>query len=58
MATSEFMSPARVQASALGRPGFEAVFVPHPIQDQTAEQIAARADAVAEQIVQRLVKAE
>jgi hypothetical protein len=58
VATSEFMSPARVQASALGRPGFEAVFVPHPIQDQTAEQIAARADAVAEQIVQRLVKAE
>ena len=55
VATTEFMTPARVQASALGRPGFEAVFVPHPIQDQTPQQIAARADAVVEEIVKRLV---
>jgi hypothetical protein len=54
VATSEFMAPARIQASALGRPGFDAVFVPHPIQDQTAQQIAARADAAAEEIVRRL----
>jgi len=51
------MSPARIQASALGRAGFDAVYVPHPIQDQTAQQIAARADAVAEEIVRRLTKA-
>lgn len=54
VATTEFMSPARIQAGALGRAGFDAVYVPHPIQDQTPEQIAARADAVAEQIVARL----
>ena len=47
IATSEFVTPARVQAGALGRPGFEAIYVPHPIQDQTPEQISARADAVA-----------
>jgi len=29
--------------------------VQHPIQDQTPQQIAARADAVAEEIVRRLV---
>lgn len=54
VATSEFITPARVQASALGRPGFEAIYVTHPIQDQTPEQIAARADAVVEAIVRRL----
>jgi hypothetical protein len=56
VATTEFITPARVQAGALGRPGFDAVYVPHPIQDQTPEQIAARADAVAEEIVRRLTK--
>jgi hypothetical protein len=54
VATTEFMTPARVQAGALGRPGFEAIYVPHPIQDQSPEQIAARADATAEEIVRRL----
>ena len=54
VATDQFITPARIQASALGRPGFEAVFVPHPIQDQRPEQIAARADAVVEEIVRRL----
>jgi hypothetical protein len=57
VATTEFMTPARAQASALGRAGFEAVFVPHPIQDQSPEQIAARADATAEEIVRRLTGA-
>lgn len=54
VATDQFITPARIQASALGRAGFEAVFVPHPIQDQTPDQIAARADSVAEEIVRRL----
>lgn len=54
MATTEFMTPARVQAGALGRAGFEAIYVPHPIQDQSPEQIAARADVTAEEIVRRL----
>jgi hypothetical protein len=58
VATTEFATPARVQARALGRPGFDAIYVQHPIQDQTPEQIAARADAVAEEIVKRLTKAE
>jgi len=56
VATTEFATPARVQAGALGRPGFDAVYVRHPIQDQTPEQIAERADAVAKEIVRRLTK--
>lgn len=54
VATTEFMTPARVQAGALGRAGFEAIYVAHPIQDQSPEQIAARAEATAEEIVRRL----
>jgi hypothetical protein len=54
VATTEFAAPARIQASALGRAGFDAVYVEHPIQDQAPQQIAARADAVAEEIVKRL----
>lgn len=58
VATTEFITPARIQAGALGRPEFDAVYVPHPIQDQTPQQIAARADAVAREIVRRLTAAK
>lgn len=54
VATTEFVRPARIQASALGRPDLEAVYVPHPIQDQTAAEIAARADAVLAVLLGRL----
>ena len=54
VATTEFITPARIQAGALGRPEFDAVYVEHPIQDQTPQQIAARADAVLAEIVKRL----
>ena len=54
IATHEFMTAARAQAAALGRPEFDAVYVPHPIQDQTQPEIEARADAVVDEIVARL----
>ncbi len=54
LATDEFRTAARVQASRLGRPDLEAVFVPHPIQDRTRAEIEERADAVIEEIVARL----
>ena len=56
VATHEFMTAARAQAAALGRPEFDAIYVPHPIQDQTREEIAARADAAIEEIAARLTK--
>jgi hypothetical protein len=58
VATTEFMTPARIQAGALGRSGFDAVYVEHPIQDQTSQQIAARADTVLPEIVRRLTGAQ
>jgi len=56
VATTEFMTPARAQAAALGRPEFDAVYVAHPIQDQIRAEIEARADAACEEIVARLTK--
>jgi hypothetical protein len=54
VATHEFMLPARAQASALSRPDFDAVYVTHPIQDQTDAEVRARADAVVAEIAARL----
>jgi hypothetical protein len=57
LATEEFRTAARVQASRLGRPDLEAVFVTHPIQDRTPAEIEERADAVIEEVVSRLTRA-
>ncbi len=54
IATTAFMTPARAQAAALGRPEFDAIYVMHPIQDQTREEIETRADQVSDEIVARL----
>jgi hypothetical protein len=54
VATAVFAAAARAQAAALGRPDFDAVYVPHPIQDQTKAEIEERADAVLAELVARL----
>lgn len=54
LATHEFMLAARAQAAALGRPGFDAVYVVHPIQDQTKAEIEAKADAALNEVIARL----
>ena len=55
VATREFMTAARAQAGALGRADLDAVYVEHPIQDQTPQEIAAKAEAVIGEIVARLM---
>ncbi|MBK9316860.1 MAG: hypothetical protein IPM55_21830 [Acidobacteria bacterium] len=50
VATREFMTAARAQASALGRADYEVVYVQHPIQDQTIQEIEGRAEAVLNEI--------
>ena len=54
VATHEFMTAARAQAGALGRTDLDAVYVEHPIQDQTPLEIAAKAEAVVDEIAARL----
>ena len=53
VASSEFVVAAASQARALG---FEpaGVFVPHPIQDRTDEEMRALADAAVEEVWARL----
>ena len=54
VATTEFITAARAQASALGRADLDAVYVTHPIQDQTKEEIELKAEMVLEEIARRL----
>ena len=54
VASAEFVAAAQAQATALG---FETarVFVPHPIQDRTDDELRALAEAAVDQVLARLV---
>ena len=47
VASSEFVSAAELQSNALGMPDIaeQAVYVPHPIQDATDDEMRAKARA-------------
>ena len=53
MASTEFVDAAAAQASALGFDPAR-VFVAHPIQDRTDEEMAALADAAVDEILQAI----
>jgi hypothetical protein len=53
--TEPFADEALEQAALLGMPGYRMVWVPHPVQLLTAEQLDARADAAMEPILRRLL---
>jgi alkanesulfonate monooxygenase SsuD/methylene tetrahydromethanopterin reductase-like flavin-dependent oxidoreductase (luciferase family) len=55
VATDVFMTAARAQASALGRADFDAVYVAHPIQDQTKAEIEEKAESALNELVLRLI---
>jgi phosphoribosylcarboxyaminoimidazole (NCAIR) mutase len=55
-ATTEFANAARAQADALGMPDYEVILVQHPIQPLTQDEVYARADAVYEQLIEKLTK--
>jgi hypothetical protein len=54
VASTEFVDAASVQASALGADPAR-VFVAHPIQDRTDEEMRALADGAVDDIVRRLL---
>lgn len=55
VATTEFIDAAEVQAKSLGvDPAY--VFIPHPVQDRTDDELRALADAHFESIVGMLLK--
>ena len=53
--TEPFADEALEQAALLGMPGYRMVWVPHPVQLLTAAELDARADAVMEPILARLL---
>jgi len=56
VASNVFEDAAEKQASALGLPELRRVFVPHPIQDATDDEMRAKADAIVEQVIKALTK--
>jgi hypothetical protein len=55
IASSEFIDAAEVQARALGLPEVKRIFVPHPIQDATDDEMRQKADAIVDDIITALV---
>ena len=55
VATEPFLDEALEQARVLGMPDYRMVYVPHPVQLLTLDELNALADAVFDQIVARLV---
>lgn len=55
IASTAFIDAAEKQAAALGLPEVRRVFVPHPIQDATDDEMRAKADAIIDEVIQALV---
>ncbi len=56
IASSAFTEAAQKQATALGLPQVRRAIVPHPIQGQSDEEMRARADAVADELIEALLR--
>jgi hypothetical protein len=55
IASSLFDDAAESQAAALGLPEVRRVFVPHPIQDATDEEMRTKADAIIDAVLDALI---
>ena len=51
VASSEFIDAAVAQSTSLGYPTMARVFVPHPIQDRTDDEMRVHADQSIDEIV-------
>ena len=58
VASSEFVSAAESQSLALGFPSMQRVFVAHPIQDRTDDEMVALADEVFDRLLGCIVTAD
>jgi DNA-directed RNA polymerase specialized sigma24 family protein len=56
IASNTFIDAAEKQARTLGLPELHRVFVPHPIQDATDDEMRAKADAIVELVIDALKK--
>ena len=56
VASTEFIDAAASQAGALGFPDVARVFVAHPIQDRTDDEVRALADAALDEVLAALLR--
>jgi len=56
IASDAFVVAADSQSKALGFPSLQRVFVPHPIQDRTDDEMKALADSAYDSIVAAITK--
>ena len=54
VASAAFEDTAREQAKRLGQPALARVFVPHPVQDRTDDELRAMARAAVDETLGRL----
>ena len=54
VASAAFEGTAREQAQRLGQPALARVFVPHPVQDRTDDELRAMARAAVDETLGRL----
>ncbi|MBA4180802.1 MAG: hypothetical protein C0506_09460 [Anaerolinea sp.] len=55
IASSAFIDAAQTQSAALGLPEVRRIFVPHPIQDATDDEMRAKADAIVDRVIEALL---
>ena len=55
VASNAFVQAADDQAQKLGQPEIRRIFVDHPVQDRTDDELQATARAVVDDVVARLV---
>ena len=58
VASTEFEQAAQAQSLALGFPSMQRVFVAHPIQDRSDDEMVALADEVFERLLSCIVIAD
>lgn len=56
IASSEFVQAADAQSASLGFPAAR-IFVPHPIQDRTDDEMRAKADQAFDEILRSVTRA-
>lgn len=55
LASTEFVEAATAQAAALGLPDVHRLFVPHPIQDATDQEMQIKAEAIFDSVLGSLI---
>ncbi len=56
IASEEFVDAAEQQSHALGLPEVRRIFVDHPVQGQTDEEMYGKADTIFESLIETLMR--